>query len=270
MRRPVHVLTSLLLAVALVSGACSGDDDTTSPDTTEPAGTPTTGAPEVGGDASATTTLPAGSGEFESEAVEFSTPDGVLLAGTLFSSGSDGSGAIVLAHMRGADRSTWEPFAEVAAGNGFRVLTFDFRGYGDSDGERDTLLDVDLTAAVEHLERDGAESVVVMGASMGGTAAINVASKLDLAGAASLSAPADFQGLPALDVAADVDEPLLLIVAEDDQPYAGAAVSISETAPDNRLETFEGGAHGTNLFSDHPDDLAGALLTFAGDPAGSI
>ena len=45
-------------------------------------------------------------------------------------------------------------------------------------------VDVDLTAAVEHLQREGAESGVIMGASMGGTATINVASKLDLAGAA--------------------------------------------------------------------------------------
>lgn len=109
-----------------------------------------------------------------------------------------------------------------------------------------------------------------MGASMGGTATINVASKLDLAGAASLSAPAEFQGLPALDVAAEVEEPLLLVVAEDDQPYAGATESISQIAPDNRLEALEGGAHGTNLFSDHPEDLTIALLSFAADPGGSI
>ncbi len=171
--------------------------------------------------------------------------------------------------MRGADRSTWEPFAATAAGNGFRVLTFDFRGYGGSDGERDTMLDVDLTAAVEHLQREGSESVMVMGASMGGTAAINVASKLDLAGAASLSAPAEFQGIPALDVADDVDEPLLLVVAEDDEPYAGAGVSISAAAPDGRLEILDGGAHGTNLFADHPNDLTMELLAFAGDPEGS-
>ena len=259
MHPSVRLLTAVVLAICLVAGACSGDDDTAS-STTLPAGANTADTADG---------QEGGGGQFDSEDTEFSTPDGVLLAGTLFSPGIDGSGALVLAHMRGADRSTWEPFAKVAAGNGFRVLTFDFRGYGDSDGERDTLLDVDLTAAVEHVQREGATSIVVMGASMGGTAAVNVASRLDLAGAASLSAPGEFLGLPAQDVAADVDEPLLLLVAEDDEPYAGAAESMAETAPDARLEVFEGGAHGTNLFSDHPDEVTVELLTFAGDPAGS-
>ena len=143
---------------------------------------------------------------------------------------------MVLAHMRGADRSTWEPFAEVAAGNGFRVLTFDFRGYGGSDGERDTLLDVDLTAAVEHLQREGAEHIVVMGASMGGTATINVASRLDLAGASSLSLRPSSRAWPRSTSLRTSRSRCCSIAAEDDQPYAGAAVSISQIAPDNRLE----------------------------------
>jgi pimeloyl-ACP methyl ester carboxylesterase len=231
-------LPALLLALALVAGACSGDDDP------------------------ASTTLPS----VETEVVEFRTTDGVLLEGTIYGEGADG---IVLAHMRSADRSTWEPFAEVAAGNGFRVLTFDFRGYGDSEGERDTLLDVDLTAAIEHLERNGVENVVVMGASMGGTAAINVASELDLAGIVSLSAPAAFQGLSALDVASNVEEPAMFIAAADDQPYADDATAMAAAAADTRrLNIVDGRAHGTILFADYPDDMNGWLLGFAGDPAG--
>lgn len=236
MRRPLPVLAALVLALSLVASACSGDDDTS------------------------TTTLSA----VEAEVVDFRTPDGVKLEGTIYGDGADG---IVLAHMRGADRSTWAPFAELAAESGFRVLAFDFRGYGGSEGERDTLLDVDLTAAVEHLGRDGAESVVVMGASMGGTATINVASKLDLAGIVSLSAPAEFQGLPALGVAADVDEPTMFIAAANDQPYADAAMEMSDLTPElKRLNIVDGGAHGTNLFSEHEEDMNDWLLGFAADP----
>ena len=96
MHRSVRVFVSVLLA--LVASACSGDDE-----------------------AATATTLPAGGGAFESDVVEFSTPDGAGLVGTEFSPGDGGGGTegIVLAHMRGVDRSTWTPFAEVAAGNGF-------------------------------------------------------------------------------------------------------------------------------------------------------
>ena len=42
---------------------------------------------------------------------------------------------------------------------------------------------------------------------------------------------------------------------------------MAEIAPDIRLETLDGSAHGTNLFSEHGDDLTIELLAFAGDPA---
>ena len=264
MHRRLLPVTALLFALALVAGACSGDDDTGQD--AAPADETTTTAVPDDGEAHSTTTAPGSEVAVQAEVVEFSTPDGVVLEGTIYGEGADG---VVLAHMRGADRSTWEPFAEVAAADGFRVLAFDFRGYGGSDGETDTSLDVDLTAAVEHLRSEGVDSVVVMGASMGGTATINVASKLDLDGIVSLSAPAEFQGLPALDVAADVEEPTMFIAAADDQPYADAATEMSDAAPNLRRRSIvDGSAHGTNLFNDYEEDMNGWLLGFAADPDG--
>lgn len=263
MRRRLLFLPAVLLTLALMGGACSDDDDA-GPDATPTAETTTTVAADQSDDGE-TDTVPDSGVEVTAEVVEFSTPDGVLLEGTLYGEGPDG---IVLAHMRGADRSTWEPFAEVAAADGFRVLAFDFRGYGGSEGETDTSLDVDLTSAVEHLQGEGVDSVVVMGASMGGTATVNVASELDLGGIVSLSAPAEFQGLPALGVAADVEEPTMFISAADDQPYADAAQAMSELTPDlRRLSIVDGSAHGTNLFAEHEEDLNVWLLGFAADPA---
>ena len=247
---------AVFVAMSLLAGACSDDDDGDS------------ASPPETAEATATTAPDPAAG-FETEIVEFSTPDGVALEGSLFSPADGGGTGIVLAHMRGVDRSTWEPFAGAAATEGFRVLTFDFRGYGGSEGEPDTSLDVDLNAAVEHLRSEGVDGVVVMGASMGGTATINVASKLDLDGIVSLSAPAEFQGLPALDVAADVEEPTMFIAAADDQPYADSADAMAELTPDlRRLSVVDGSAHGTNLFAEYEEDMNGWLLGFAADPAG--
>lgn len=201
----------------------------------------------------------------EPRSVQFETPDGEVLAGAVFGEGQVG---IVLAHMRGADKTTWYPFARNAAQAGYMALAFDFRGYGDSTGERDTDLDVDLITAVALLRSEGATSIVVMGASMGATATVNVASRLNLAAAVSISAPGEFIGLQATGVAGDVEEPLLIIAAENDHPYVDAAIEIDALAPITQLQILAGNAHGTNLFAQYDAELTMLLLDFVSARAG--
>lgn len=295
-------LVAMGLAVALVSAACGGDESGGTEDAAEPTASAaaateadqpeTEGEPESGADDAPTVTdgdagddaptvtdgdpdaaeapeeagddAQPGGGEISGpvvaeDVIRFSTPDGEDLNATVFGEGEIG---IVLAHMRGRDQSTWTDFARSAAAEGYQVLTFDFRGYGGSTGERDANLDVDLLAAVNTLADLGPTRIVVMGASMGATATVNLAARYDVAGVASLSAPANFQGLEAEGLASDVAEPLLVVVAEGDQPYADAAVAIDAGAPDSILEVFDGNAHGTNLFGEHEIALTGLLLDF--------
>lgn len=242
------MLVTFALAVAACSGGGGADGDTAGR-TGEPS--PTTAAEPVA-----------------REEVRFATTDGVELVGTAFGPPEATTG-IVLAHMRGRDQSSWFDFAEVAARRGYQVLTFDFRGYGQSGGERDTALDVDLRTAVEVLRSRGVDTTVVMGASMGGTAAVNVASGLDLTAVVALSPPADFLGLPALDVAADVTEALLVVVAADDQPYADAASRIDSAAPASQLVVLSGRQHGTNLFDEHGPELTDVLFDFLDERTGN-
>ena len=123
--------------------------------------------------------------------VTFKTSDDVTLAGRLFGP-ADATEGVVLAHMLPADQTSWFPFAERLAKQGFRVLTFDFRGYcpggdgGCSEGDKDIdAAPTDLRAAVDFLRADGVQRLGIAGASMGGTAALLVASM-------------DRQGIPAL------------------------------------------------------------------------
>ncbi len=244
MSKPVHPrhvsrLVALIVAVALVAAACSGGGgDAQADPTPRPTDTAPTATSEPASAALGTT-------------VRFTTFDGVELSGTLWGDGESNVG-LVLAHMRGRDQSTWWTFAAEAARKGYQVLTFDFRGYGDSPGQRDTELDLDLEAAIQFARENGVTVTIVMGASMGGTAAINVADGLELTGVVSLSAPAEFLGLPALDIAVNVGEPLLLVAAENDQPYADAARDIAANALTSEVLILEGQQHGTNLFNDHP------------------
>ena len=76
-----------------------------------------------------------------SKAITFESTDGVTLAGRLF--GPDqGTAGVVLAHMLPSDQSAWYFFANRLGERGYRVLTFNFRGYcpggeaGCSEGEK--------------------------------------------------------------------------------------------------------------------------------------
>jgi pimeloyl-ACP methyl ester carboxylesterase len=138
-----------------------------------------------------------------STAVTFTTSDGVKLAGRLFGP-ADATEGVVLAHMLPADQTSWYPFAERLATQGFRALTFDFRGYcpggdgGCSEGDKDIdAAPTDLRAAVAFLRADGVQRVGIAGASIGGTAALLVASsdRKGIPALVMLSAPQVLSGL---------------------------------------------------------------------------
>src|ERR1700728_4853648 len=75
------------------------------------------------------------SAEFNKKDVDIQAPDGVNLKGTYFSAGRPGP-AMLLLHQCNMDRHAWDGLAEDLAGNGFNVLTIDYRGYGESGGRK--------------------------------------------------------------------------------------------------------------------------------------
>ena len=118
-----------------------------------------------------------------SAVVTFPAADGVELSGRLFGP-ADASAGVVLAHMLPADQSAWYETAGHLASQGYRVLTFDFRGYcpggdaGCSRGDKDVgAAPADLRGALDFLRSEGPSRVAPIGASMGGTAALLVASQ---------------------------------------------------------------------------------------------
>ena len=76
------------------------------------------------------------SAEVHKKDVDIKAPDGANLKGTYFSAGRPGP-AMLLLHQCNMDRHAWDGLAEDLAGNGFNVLTIDFRGFGES-GEKAT------------------------------------------------------------------------------------------------------------------------------------
>jgi pimeloyl-ACP methyl ester carboxylesterase len=178
---------------------------------------------------------------------EFETDDGIALTGEIRGQGRAG---VVLAHAFPADRNSWSEFAHFLQGKGYVTLTFDFRGYGDSEGEKD-IPEIwrDVLAAVAALRERGADRIVLIGASMGGTAALIAASRTDVNGVIALSAPTTFMELAVPpEVLAAIDEPKLFISSEGDGSAAESAQALYEQSSGaKRVEIVTGDSHGADL-----------------------
>ncbi|MFJ9787107.1 alpha/beta fold hydrolase [Amycolatopsis sp. NPDC101161] len=86
---------------------------------------------------------------------------------------------VLLVHGHPFDRSMWRPQAGYLAERGYRVVTPDLRGYGDSDtedtGDTKTGLDVFAKDLVELADHLGLASFVLGGLSMGGQIVMQLA-----------------------------------------------------------------------------------------------
>lgn len=201
-------------------------------------------------------------GAVEDERVQITATDGVQLIGHLY--GTAGPG-VVLGHMYPADQHSWTAFAEELGSSGYRALTFDFRGYGESGGSKDiAAIDRDMEGAYRYLVGRKIQPIVLAGASMGGTAALIVASRVPVACVVTLSAPFAFRGLDATDALPKVRAPKLFIASQGDEAAAAAVARFAATSSDPKAtRVFPGEAHGTDLFAGpHASEVREAIRTF--------
>jgi esterase/lipase len=204
-----------------------------------------------------------------STAVSFRSPDGVKLAGRVF---GDGQVGVVLAHMFPADQTSWWAFARVLAPQGFTVLTFDFRGYcpggvaGCSEGQRDVAaMWQDVLGAVDFMMARGLVRVMLVGASMGGTASLIAAAQpgMPIVAIVALSAPQSFEGLTAdRTVLGNVTAAKLFLAGNSDPTGAAAAAQAmyEESPPPKQVEIFTSSDHGTDLLTGNQSGRVQTLI----------
>jgi len=216
----------------------------------------------------------------QKDELRFRAADGTLLVGHRFGGRRPGARtAVVLAHMSEGDLCSWAPYARRLARLGLFAFPFDFRGHGASEGrERHSRAAADIAAAVRAVRTLGARKVVVVGASLGGIAAVVAAPTLrpPVQGVVAVSAPAAIAGqLNALPAAPRLVVPTLYLAAEQDQnpPYDFAAdaqtlFDATGTA-EKRLQLVPGSLHGTFLVAGSAAVRA-ELERFLRDPAGSV
>lgn len=198
------------------------------------------------------------------EHVSFTTSDGVLLRGHLYGTGSTG---VILAHMYPADQSDWTDFAQVLAAHGYQALTFDFRGFTESEGSSGTeYAGTDLLAAYQFMHTR-ASRIYLAGASLGAEAAILVGAREDVAGLILISVPTSFGGIVVTDSIRHVRAPILFVTSAAD-PLVGGQPEIlyREAVAPKSIKVYPGRAHGTAiLFGPYGADLQALMLRFIAD-----
>ncbi len=241
----VHT-TALILISMLILAACGA-----------PPATPSLPGEAGGGVAPVLT--PEGVGP---RAVSFVTEDGVALGGTLYGSGST---AVIFSHMFPTDQTSWTAVAQELAGRGYMALTYDFRGYGASEGEKNvSRIDRDLRAAVAFVREQGATDLVLVGASMGGTATAKVSAAENPVAVIIISAPVSFRGLTVSDdEVRAITAPKLFIGSEQDAATRDT-LHMFDVAPEPKEKhVYPGSGHGTFIFdSQYGDDLMQRIVRF--------
>jgi pimeloyl-ACP methyl ester carboxylesterase len=173
---------------------------------------------------------------------------GLSIAAVEFGSGPKG---VVLAHQSDASMCQWLEYAAELAEHGYRVVAFDFAGFGaSSPTESKTYLD-DIRTVVSYLRDRGTGRVVVVGASMGATMSIVAAAAITppLQGVVAVSPPTTFDAVNAERAAPELRTPALYIAGESDGDYEVYAEEINEATPEalRSLLVVDSPDHGVEL-----------------------
>ena len=206
------------------------------------------------------------------ERVVFTSEDGVLLVGSYYKpriGTSISTPSVILLHMLGMDRSTWDKFAQKLTQNGYAVLSVDLRGHGESIKQANHTISyqsfmpknfknmtLDVKAAKKYLiegRKANPNQISIIGASIGANLALNyAASDHSIKSVILLSPGLNYRGISTLDAIMNYKNPIYIVTAEDDSESAKDSKILCEkiTCAEN-LKIFENtNVHGTDMLSD--------------------
>lgn len=208
--------------------------------------------------------------------IEFSSDDGVLLKGTLYMPQgiNEKLPGVTLAHMNMNDRTSWADYAEKLALEGYVVLTFDLRGWGESGGESNVPeMYRDVMAAVTYLANFGKvdrDRIAAAGASMGGMASVIAATHTSsIKAVATVSSPPSWSDSEPVKVIGKLTPRPVLVIAGSSDPHldlrAARMLFLAAREPRQWLE-INTNKHGTDIFATPQGvELERALAVFFAD-----
>ncbi len=206
------------------------------------------------------------------EHVQYETDDGVVVHATYYPATGAARGAAVYLHQPGRTRGDWDYIASKLAEKGVTGLAPDLRGHGDSiqnasggEVDRELFVDADylalvrdVGAAVTYLrdERAAADGIQLVGADVGGSAALLYAVEDPAVSTLTLLSPGlMYDGVDTVgQVTAYGKRPLLLVVSvEDSYSAKSTEVLANEALGVSHLQLYYGVGHGTKMLNREPD-----------------
>jgi dienelactone hydrolase len=203
--------------------------------------------------------------------VDLTTADGTKLKATYFAAAKPGPGVLLL-HQCNRQRKIWDGLAQQLAAAGINVLALDYRGFGESAGDRFDKLPPqeaaqvqaekwpgDIDTAIQYLESQPGvtrDVIGVGGASCGVNNSIQTARRHpEVKSLVLLSGNTDLKGRQFLRESSKL--PVFFAVADDDE-YPTSIVAIEwlyslDADPGKKFVHVATGGHGADMFKVHPD-----------------
>jgi alpha-beta hydrolase superfamily lysophospholipase len=155
--------------------------------------------------------------------VEFVAADGLVLRGQRYGKGERWA---VLVHDEGQDLDAWRSLVADLCALGLCALGFDLRGHGASDDPWDPeQASSDVLAALRFAGSQGADSLYLLGAGLGATAALAAAGRHEVRAIVAFSPRRELPGIRA-DALREARAPKLLVVGGLDPAAAAEAEEV--------------------------------------------
>jgi dienelactone hydrolase len=202
--------------------------------------------------------------------VDLAASDGIKLKATYFAAAKPGPGVLLL-HQCNRRRKVWDGLAQQLAAEGINVLTLDYRGFGESGGDRFDQIPPekagqvqqekwpgDIDTALHYLESQPGvdhEMIGVGGASCGVQNSVQTARRHpEVRSLVLLSGNTDLSGRQFLRDANKM--PVFFAVADDDE-FPPTVVAIEwlyslAADPEKKFVHYATGGHGADMFPVHP------------------
>jgi alpha-beta hydrolase superfamily lysophospholipase len=201
-----------------------------------------------------------------SHTVTFEAPDGATITGELYGSGR----TAVIFSVMGNCKPGWREFAQLTAAQGLIALTYQWRGCEEfrlvNESQNRNFVD-DARGAINFVHEQGAEKIILVGASLGGLASAKLAIEAQASGIAVVASPPGISNwgfeIDSVDLATDI--PKLFITAENDTvvPARATRQLYDLAAEPKEWQIYPGFEHGTDLFeTESGEEMQRRILEF--------